>query len=83
MRLPKLYSPVKIRFWSLRNGIGSNGGVIFDCDEKVERTVRRVITPNGWKWQIINLNDIAIWDWNVITDQECLSNGDPMDVEFV
>ena len=76
MKLPKLYRPVKIKFWSLRNKLGQNMGVIFDCDEIVERLAMRVRTDLGWKWQIKNLQLISEWDWGVITDQEILNESD-------
>lgn len=76
MELPRLYSPVKIKFWSLRNKLGQNMGVIFDCDEIVERLAMRVRTDLGWKWQIKNLQSISEWDWDVITDQESLNESD-------
>ena len=55
-KFPKLYAPVKIKFSSLRNGLGGNMGVIFDCDEMVERKVMRVRVPNGWKWRMMNIS---------------------------
>lgn len=76
MELPKLYRPVKIKFWSLRNKLGENMGVIFDCDELVERLAVRVRTDSGWKWQIKNLQVISEWDYYVITDQESLNESD-------
>lgn len=79
-KLPKLYRPVKAKFWSLRNKVGDNMGVIFDCDELVERTVMRVRTLNGWKWQIQHLSRLLEWDWCAETDQECLN--DYVDLEF-
>jgi len=72
MKLPKLYRPVKAKFWSLRNGVGESLGMIFDIDTEVERIVRRVLCPEGWKWQIVGLSKIREWDWSVETDQECL-----------
>lgn len=72
MKLPKLYAPVNISFWSLRNSIGANGGVIFDNDEKVTRKCRRVITKDGWKWQIIDFDILAEYDYFVYTDKEIL-----------
>ncbi len=73
-KLPKLGAPVKIRFWSLRNGVGGSLGVIFDIDTKVERKVRRVRSEDGWKWQIINLLEISEWDYFVEQDQEILDD---------
>lgn len=76
MKLPKLYRPVKIKFWSLRNGIGQNLGVIFDIDTQVERIARRVITdkyPNGWHWQLLIKKYEYFYDGNIETDIECLN----------
>ena len=73
MKLPKLYRPVKIEFWSLRNKLGRNYGVIFDCDEIVERTVMRVRTKSGWKWQIKDLALLLEWDYYAEQDQEILN----------
>ena len=79
--LPKLYAPVWIKFWSLRNGIGENMGVIFDIDREVTRQVRRVLVPNGWKWQLVNLNKLLEWDFTAGTDQEIL-NEHGSDLEY-
>ncbi len=70
--LPKLYRPIKIRFWSLRNGLGAGMGVIFDIDTEVTRTVMRVKTAVGWKWQIKNYHALLEHDYFVETDQELL-----------
>ena len=83
MKLPKLYRVVKIRFSSLRNGIGGCGGVEFDCDEMVERKARRVRTNAGWKWQIPDLDKLALWDWVADTDQEVLDNSDLEEIEIL
>ena len=69
-----------IRFWSLRNGLGSNLGVIFDIDTEVTRMAMRVRTndswfADGWKWQIHHLPSVAEWDETALTDQECLNQG--------
>jgi len=72
MQLPKLYHAVKIKFWSLRNGIGEGMGVIFDIDTEVERKCMRVLIPNGWKWQIVNFDKMLEWDYLIETDKECL-----------
>lgn len=76
MKLPKLYRPIKIKFWSLRNGLGDGYGVVYDIDTEVERTVRRVLCERemGWKFQIVNLNQIREWDYFADTDQEILDN---------
>jgi len=71
--LPKLYRPIKVKFWSLRNGLGQNMGVIFDIDTEVERIVMRVRCADGWKWQIQHLPKLLKWDWCVEADQECLN----------
>ncbi|MEE9222994.1 MAG: hypothetical protein V3V40_06015 [Nitrosomonadaceae bacterium] len=81
MELPKLYAPVKIKFWSLRNKLGPNLGVIFDCDEIVERNVRRVIIPNGWKFQIVNFHKLLCSDYYVVQDKEMLDEWGS-DLEF-
>lgn len=72
-RLPKLYAPVNIRFWSLRTKLGQNGGVVFDCDEEVMRRCMRVRTNDGWKWQLIGLSDLLDWDATAWQDQEILT----------
>lgn len=71
-QLPKLYAPVNIRFWSLRNGLGSNLGVVFDIDTEVIRKCMRVLCEEGWKWQIVEYNTISEWDYVVETDKEIL-----------
>lgn len=68
-KLPKLYRTVNLKFWSLKNELGGSGGVIFDCDTQVTRKCRRVICPDGWKWQVCKN---FIGDWTVEYDQECL-----------
>ena len=84
MKLPKLYRPIKIKFWSLRNGLGSNYGVIFDIDTEVERTVRRVLYGGDWKWQIVNLDKIREWDYFADTDQETLeAHGNELEFQYV
>ena len=85
MKLPKLYRPVTIRFWSLRNGIGHSGGVIYDIDTEVERKVRRVRNLKwdcGWSWQMIDYDDLAEYDYCVVTDQEVLDSYEPNELEF-
>lgn len=72
MKLPKLYAPVMLKFWTLRNSIGPNLGVIFDCDAQVVRKCRRVRTSDGWKWQIVDLRYFLEWDHDAKTDQEIL-----------
>lgn len=73
MKLPRLYAPVKITFWTLRNRIDpASGGMCFDCDEQVTRRCMRVRTRAGWKWQLIGLNELLEWDWEASQDQEVL-----------
>jgi hypothetical protein len=70
-KLPKLYRPVKIKFWSLRNGLGSNYGMIFDIDRQVERTCMRVLNKNGgWFWQIKNIINERKWNYDYFIDQD-------------
>ncbi len=78
----KMYRPVTIEFSSLRNGLGSGLGVIFDVDETVKRKVRRVIVDNGWKWQIINSFNISEWDYFVEQDQDILDEIG-MDIKYI
>ena len=72
MKLPKLYSPVLLEFWTLRNGIGAGGGVIFDIDTKVARKCMRVLHGDSWAWQIVNYSDLRQWDDRAVVDQEIL-----------
>jgi len=74
MKLPRLYAPVKIKFWSLRNGLGANYGVIFDIDTEVERKCRRVKCDGGWKWQIVDFMKLAEWDCTADIDKEILDD---------
>lgn len=83
MTLPKLYNAVTIKFSSLRNDFGEGLGVIFDCDEDVARKARRVLTGDGWKWQIADLKRISQYDYYVCQDQEVLDNTHFSDVEVV
>lgn len=71
--MPKLGRTVKIKFWSLRNELGNNLGVIFDTDKVVERECRRVRTEDGWKWQIKGLNQLCKYDYYALADQEILN----------
>ncbi len=59
---------------SLRNSLGSNMGVIFDNDIIVERKAMRVMTCDGWKWQLINADILRAWDYGIDTDEEILNN---------
>ena len=84
MDLPKLYRVVVIKFWSLRNGIGNSGGVIFDEDEQVTRMARRVLCTEGWKWFIKDYYKLLEWDWYAYPDQEMLDEfGSDLEVEIV
>lgn len=83
MKLPKLYAPVKIKFWSLRMGLGSNYGVIFDVDTQVERKCRRIKCEGGWKWQIVDYMSIQEWDNLVWQDKEILDEfGSDLEFEY-
>lgn len=74
-QLPKLYRVVTVELDVLRNGIGENGGVIFDIDRLVERKLRRVRHSDGWKWQLVRLHkDQEAWDYFFESDRECLEN---------
>jgi hypothetical protein len=83
-KLPKLYAPVKIRFWTLRNAIGMGGGIIYDCDAPVNRICRRVKCGDSWKWQIVNFIKSSALDCTLIQDQEVLNNnGSELDFEYI
>ena len=83
MELPKLYAPVKIKFWSLRNGVGQSLGVIFDIDTVVERKCRRVKCEGGWKWQIVDFMKMEQWDYFVEQDKEILDEcGSELEFEY-
>jgi len=72
MNIPRLYAPVNICFSSLRHGIGNDGGVIYDNDTYVARKCRRVLCENylgGWKWQIVDMKNILMLDWDVMQDK--------------
>ena len=78
MMLPPFRKTVKIKFSSLRNGLGAGLGVIFDIDTMVERDAYRVRVPDGnWKWQIRGLNKMISWDSFAETDQEILDEYGP------
>ena len=74
MILPDLRKTVRIKFWSLRAGLGPNLGVILDIDTEVEREAYRVKTDDGWKWQIKEMNNLRKYDSCIDTDQETLDN---------
>ena len=80
-KLPKLYRPIDIIFWSLRDALGSNYGAMHDCDVEVTRKAMRVITGGGWKWQVHHINRIWMWDFTALQDQEIFDNHG-MDLEF-
>lgn len=73
MKLPKLYRPVVISFWALRNGLGGSMGMIFDVDTLVERVAMRILCAEGWKWQICGIESLYEYDYFVIQDQEILT----------
>jgi len=84
MDLPKLRKTVKIKFLSLRNGVGYNLGVIYDIDTEIERECYRVKDGDSWKWQIKDLKKLALWDYFAETDQEILDEyGSDIDVEYL
>ena len=70
MNLPRLYAPVKIKFWSLRTGLGQNLGVIFDMDTEVEQLCRRILCPGGWKWQLVHYWRDVEWDLGMDQDKQ-------------
>ena len=72
-KLPKLGRVIKIKFWSLRNGLGGGLGVIFDIDTQVERLCRRAKVDGGWKWQIKDAFKLSEYDYFVETDQDILN----------
>ncbi len=75
VKLPKLYRVIKVQISALRNSVGEGYGIIFDCDTIVERKVRRVLCPEGWKWQLVrDGHDQEEWDYYFESDKECLSD---------
>lgn len=79
-KLPKLYAPIKVKFWTLRT-YGNN----FDVDYEMERKIRRVRASNnwrdGWKWQIcLTEKNQDYWDCHIEVDDECLNNSDLEDL---
>lgn len=84
MRPPKLYREVWIKFWSLRNGVGSNLGVINDIDTEVVRKCRRVLDCGEWKWQLVDYQENIEWDWALDMDKEVLDmNGSELEFKVV
>lgn len=72
--MPKLYRVVIAELDVLRNGLGSDYGVIFDCDETEIRKVRRVRDVDGWRWQLVREHkDQEQWDYYFGSDRECLN----------
>ena len=63
----------KLTFWTLRSGLGCDGGVVFDCDTQVTKLCRVVRINDGLKWQIIK-NKTQAFDGLNEVDQECLDN---------
>ena len=83
-KLPHLRKTVRVKFWSLRNGIGANLGVIYDIDTMVERDAYRVRADDGWKWQIKGLNSLLKYDLTAETDQEIFDEyGSDLEVEII
>jgi len=73
-KLPKLYRAVNLEFYSLRNGLGGSGGVVFDIDTMVQRKARRVPNGGSWKWVVSISKQAAKADYFVDIDQEVLDN---------
>ena len=83
-KLPKLYAAIKIKFWSLRNGIGAGGGVYYDNDVQVTRKCRRVLVGDSWQWQIVNGFKLSEFDCTIDQDNEVLVvYGAELEVEYV
>lgn len=71
--LPRLGRVVKVEMDVLRNGLGSNGGVIFDIDAVVIRKVRRVMDADGWRWQLVRDHlEQNEWDYFFSQDKDSL-----------
>lgn len=86
MSLPKFYAPVRIKFWSLRMGLGAGYGIIFDVDTQVEHVCRRIkCSPSGWQWQIVNYAKLADgYFGEFATDKEILDmHGSDIEFEIV
>lgn len=82
MKLPKLYRVVTIKFWSLRMGVGSGLGAIFDIDTQVTRRCRRILDGDGWTWQLVDYE--RDWDLTMETDLNTIYNyGSELEVEYV
>jgi hypothetical protein len=72
----------KIRFNSLRDGLGDGLGVINDIDTQVVRKCRVVHGEYGLKWQLVK-DDEYMHHYCNETDQECLNETEINDVEVV
>ena len=85
MKLPPFRKAVKIKFWSLRNGISSDLCVIPDIDTQVVRECYRVKDGDDWKWVIKGYSRLPLSDLILAeTDQECLDNmGSELDFEII
>jgi hypothetical protein len=88
LKLPKLYAPIKAKFWTLRGAVGESLGWT-EVDQEVERTIRRVRCDegywrDGWQWQIC-LRHVKQpeWDWCLEVDTECLNNADLSDITLL
>lgn len=84
MKLPKMYAPVKVKFWSLRGALGASGGFM-EVDREVIRTARRVVGRYGeWEWQIVfNPHELMHESRGVIeNDMECIKS-DRDEVEVI
>jgi len=72
----------KIKFWSLRPGIGTDLGFIFDEDTEVTRLCRLVLVESGLKWQLVKNNYYKCSYYNE-EDQECLNETNYEDVKII
>jgi len=75
VRLPKMHKVIKVDLDVLRPSLAGGLGVIFDCDDVVERKVRRVKCENGWKWQLVkDSKDQDEWDYYFDDDKEIIED---------
>lgn len=72
----------KLKFWALRNGVGMNGGVVFDVDTEVTYLCRVIRIKEGLKWQIIK-NKHQYDEQLMQYDQECLDNYEIYEVKIL